>query len=191
MRAEQSPFRLPAAAGAGPLSALPGRRDVLRVGSLSVAASLLAGTGTSAEAARLPEPEGRAKSVIYLWMGGGVPHLETFDPKPQAPEEIRGTLTDTATNVPGIRFSEACPQLAKVASEMAVIRSYSHDSNDHLLSQVYTLSGRKVTRGQLFSEPNLGSIVSYLYGPRNGLPGYIAVPGITRPGPPPHNLFVG
>src|SRR5690606_469660 len=43
----------------------------------------------------------------------------------------------------------------------------------------------------LFSEPNIGAVVSYLQGPRNGLPGYIAVPGITRPGPPPHNLFVG
>ena len=176
---------------AAPFSGLLGRRDLLRVGSLGVAASIMPGLEETGAAARLPEPTGRAKSVIYLWMGGGVPHLETFDPKPEAPEEIRGTLSDTATNVPGIRFNEACPQLAKVASELAVIRSYSHDSNDHLLSQVYTLSGRKVTRGQLFSEPNLGAIVSYLYGPRNGLPGYIAVPGITRPGPPPHNLFVG
>ena len=48
-----------------------------------------------------------------------------------------------------------------------------------------------MNRTQLFSEPNIGSIVSYLHGTRNGLPGYIAVPGITRPGPPPHNLFVG
>lgn len=48
-----------------------------------------------------------------------------------------------------------------------------------------------MTQAQLFTEPNIGAIVQYLLGPRNGLPGYIAVPGITRPGPPPHNLFVG
>ena len=48
-----------------------------------------------------------------------------------------------------------------------------------------------MTQNQLFTEPNIGSILSYLHGPRNGLPAYIAVPGITRPGPPPHNLFVG
>src|SRR5690606_11680259 len=98
---------------------------------------------------------------------------------------------DIATSLPGVRFCETLPELARIADDLAVIRSFSHDSNDHLLSQVYTLSGRKVNRTQLFSEPNIGAVVSHLFGPRNGLPGYIAVPGITRPGPPPHNLFVG
>ena len=72
-----------------------------------------------------------------------------------------------------------------------MLRSFSHDSNDHLISQVYTLSGHKVNMTQLYSEPNIGSLVWRLQGPRNGLPGYIAVPGITRPGPPPYNFFVG
>jgi hypothetical protein len=134
---------------------------------------------------------GRAQSVIFLWMGGGVTHIDSLDPKPDAPEEIRGTLGAIDTALPGVQFCETCPNLAKIANELAVLRSFSHDSNDHLLSQVYTLSGRKVTRAQLFTEPNIGSFVSHLYGTRNGLPGYIAVPGITRPGPPPHNLFVG
>jgi hypothetical protein len=124
-------------------------------------------------------------------MGGGVTHIDSFDPKPDAPEEIRGTLTDIATKLPGVRFCETLPQLSQIAGDLAVIRSFSHDSNDHFLSQVYTLSGRKVLRTQLFDEPNIGAIVSHLHGPRNGLPGYIAVPGITWPGPPPHNLFVG
>lgn len=163
------------------------RRDLLRVGSLSLSASVLPGiveTAWSAESAR-------AKSVVFLWMGGGVTHIDSFDPKPDAPEEIRGTLTDIPTSLPGVRFCETLPCLARIAHELAVIRTFSHDSNDHLLSQVYTLSGRKVTAARLFTEPNIGSIVSYLQGPRNGLPAYIAVPGITRPGPPPHNLFVG
>jgi hypothetical protein len=124
-------------------------------------------------------------------MGGGVPHLDSFDPKPHAPEEIRGTLQAIQTALPSVQFGEPMPRLAELADELCVVRSFSHDSNDHLLSQVYTLSGRKVTPAQLFSEPNIGAIVNYLQGPRNGLPGYIAVPGITRPGPPPHNLFVG
>ena len=124
-------------------------------------------------------------------MGGGFTHIDSFDPKPQAPEEIRGTLTAIPTQLPGIAFCETLPHLAKIADQLAVVRSFSHDSNDHLVSQVYTLSGRKVNRNQLFTEPNIGSIVSHLHGSRNGLPGYIAVPGITRPGPPPHNLFVG
>ncbi|MFN7682426.1 MAG: DUF1501 domain-containing protein, partial [Planctomyces sp.] len=141
------------------------------------------GTGTS--------PAASADSVIFLWMGGGVSHIDSFDPKPQAPQEIRGTLSAISTALAGVHFTEVMPQLARIADELCLVRSFSHDSNDHLLSQVYTLSGRKVTAAQLFSEPNIGSIVSYLQGARNGLPGYIAVPGITRPGPPPHNLFVG
>jgi hypothetical protein len=165
------------------------RRDILRVGSLAVSASILPGLSSAADndsSSRAP-----ARSVIYLWMGGGVTHIDSFDPKPKAPEEIRGTLTDIATNVPGIRFCETLPRLAQVADQLCVVRSFSHDSDDHLLSQVYTLSGRKVTQNQLFSEPNIGAIISRVRGPSNGLPGYIAVPGVTRPGPPPHNLFVG
>ncbi|MEQ8785254.1 MAG: DUF1501 domain-containing protein [Pirellulaceae bacterium] len=167
------------------------RRDALRVGSLAVAASALPTLCTAAHGAHPLATEGKAKSVIYLWMGGGVTHIDSFDPKPEAPEEVRGTLSEIATRLPGVRFTEVMPQLAKLADKLALVRSFSHDSGDHLLSQVYTLSGRKVDRNGLFTEPNIGSIIDHIYGPRNGLPGYIAVPGITRPGPPPHNLFVG
>jgi hypothetical protein len=163
------------------------RRDVVRIGSVSVAASLV-----PAEFAAYAAPaRSRAQSVIFLWMAGGVTHIDSFDPKPAAPVEIRGVLGDIATRMPGTRFCETMPELARVADQLALVRNFSHDSDDHLLSQVFTLSGRKVTQNQLFSEPNIGSIISYLQGPRNGLPGYIAVPGITRPGPPPYNLFVG
>jgi hypothetical protein len=171
------------------------RRDALRVGSITVSGGLLPALGISESAAAMPSQQldhpGRAQSVIFLWMGGGVTHIDSLDPKPEAPEEIRGTLGAIDTALPGVQFCETCPNLAKIAGDLAVLRSFSHDSNDHLMSQVYTLSGRKVTRAQLFTEPNIGSFVSHLYGTRNGLPGYIAVPGITRPGPPPHNLFVG
>lgn len=164
------------------------RRDAFRFAGLTVGASLVPGLSAEATPERTSH---RAKSVIMLWMGGGVTHIDSLDPKPDAPEEIRGTLGAISTRLPGVQFSEVCPNLAKIADQLAVLRTFSHDSNDHLLSQVYTLSGRKVNQSQLFSEPNIGAIVSYLQGGRNGLPGYIAVPGITRPGPPPHDLFVG
>ena len=175
----------------GPFSPLS-RRDLLWHGSVGVGAAMLpnflqAGT----RAAFHPSDTKKAESVIFLWMGGGVTQFESFDPKPDAPEEIRGTLGAISTSVPGVQFGEVMTELARQADDLCVVRSFSHDSNDHLLSQAYTLSGRKVTMAQLFSEPNIGSIVSYLNGPRNGLPGYIAVPGITRPGPPPYMLFVG
>jgi hypothetical protein len=177
------------------LNGLLARRDLLRVGSISVAATALpAGLLASGHAADKSPPReglGKAKSVIFLWMAGGVTHIDSFDPKPDAPVEVRGILGDIATSVPGTRFCETMPELAKIADRLAVLRSFSHDSNDHLISQVYTLSGHKVNMTQLYSEPNIGSLIWRLQGPRNGLPGYIAVPGITRPGPPPYNFFVG
>ena len=170
-----------------PCGDLLSRRDALRIGGFSLAASVAPDAWCEAD----PPEKTKADSVIFLWMGGGVTHIDSFDPKPDAPEEIRGTLSSISTVLPGIQFGEPMRQLAQIADQFCLVRSFSHDSNDHLLSQAYTLSGRKVTAAQLFSEPNIGSIVSYLQGPRNGLPGYMAVPGITRPGPPPHNLFVG
>ena len=163
------------------------RRDLLRIGSISVAAGLLPAQWNAVAATR----PGKVESVIYLWMGGGVTHIDSLDPKPEAPEQVRGTLSAINTSLPGVQFCEPCPNLARIAHDLCVVRSFSHDSNDHFLSQVYTLSGRKVAPNRLFSEPNIGAIVSYLYGARQGLPGYIAVPGITFPGPPPTNLFVG
>ncbi len=168
---------------------LMARRDMLRVGSLSLAGTLLpAAWPIRALAATAPR---KVESVIYLWMGGGVTHIDSLDPKPQAPEEVRGTLSAIDTALPGVQFALPCPNLAQIANDLCVVRSFSHDSNDHLLSQVYTLSGKKVAANQLYSEPNIGAVVSRVLGPRNGLPGYIAVPGITRPGPPPYNFFVG
>jgi hypothetical protein len=169
------------------------RRDLLRVGSIGVASTLLPETWVPAMQAKTAtsRPAAKARSVIFLWMAGGVTHIDSFDPKPEAPEDVRGPLRAISTTIPGIRFCETLPCLARQAQHLAVVRSYSHDSNDHFLSQAYALSGRKVTPTQITTEPNIGSIVSKLHGPRNGFPGYIAVPGTTRPGPPPTNEFTG
>jgi hypothetical protein len=165
------------------------RRDLFRLGGVSVAAALLpAGAGAAGGGG---DRVGTARSVILLWMAGGVTHLDSFDPKPDAPEAIRGTLGAIATAVPGVRFCETLPCLARQARHLAVVRSYSHESNDHFLSQAYALSGRRVTPAQITTEPNVGAVVSRLRGGRAGFPGYIAVPGTTRPGPPPTNLFTG
>ncbi len=166
------------------------RRDLLRVGSVGFAASL-APSGLASATAQSASPP-TAKSVIFLWMAGGVTHIDSFDPKPEAPTEIKGTLAAIATGHPGVHFAETLPELSRRTNLFALVRSFSHDNNDHLVSQVWTLSGRVIpSLNQTGTEPNIGSIVSYLHGPRGGLPAYIAVPGITRPGPPPFRLFVG
>lgn len=168
------------------------RRDMLKIGSLGLAASALPETlGASAPLRPGHERRRSADSVILLWMAGGVTHLESFDPKPEAPQEIRGGNGTVPTALPGVRFGEVMPRLAALTQHFCVLRSYSHDSNDHFLSQAYALSGRKVLMTQITTEPNIGAIVSHLHGPRAGFPGYIAVPGTTRPGPPPTNEFTG
>ncbi len=170
-----------------PPSPWPGlltRRDMLRLGALGISAAAL--PSASRAAGLTPS----ARSVIVLWMAGGVTHIDSFDPKPDAPENVRGTLSTIDTTLPGVRFTEVMPCLAQQAHHLALVRSYSHDNNDHFQSQAYALSGRKVPMAQIQTEPNIGSVVSYLQGPRADLPGYITVPGIARPGPPPHNLFV-
>jgi len=161
------------------------RRDVLRAGGVAVAATILPELRGSS-----PRPA-RARSVLVLNMMGGLTHLDSFDPKPDAPEEIRGTLGTVQTTLPGVRFSEVMPGLARQADRIALVRTFASGNDDHLLSQVMALSGRHVTPAQLTSEPNVGAVVARLNGGRAGFPGYVAVPGTTRPGPPPWNLFVG
>lgn len=165
------------------------RRDVLRCGTVSAAGSLME-TSLQRQTER-SEERASADSVILLWMGGGVTHIDSFDPKPEAPEQIRGTLSTISTSLPGVHFGQPMQKMSELADEICLVRSFSHDSNDHLLSQVYTLCGRKVTAAELFKHPNIGSVARHMLGDSNGLPGYIAVPGTTRPGPPPHNLFTG
>ncbi|HWB00070.1 MAG TPA: DUF1501 domain-containing protein [Pirellulales bacterium] len=172
-----------------PQSSHVSRRNVLRVGSLAISASAWP---TAASAATVGDAEAKrasAQSVIVLTMLGGVTHIDSFDPKPAASEEVRGTLASIATRLPGVQFSEVMPRLANIADRFALVRSFSHTNNDHFMSQAHILSGRPVPLSQIKTEPNIGSIVARMQGPRNQLPGYIAVPGFTFPGPPPTNLF--
>jgi hypothetical protein len=172
------------------MNELLARRDLLRVGSLAVAGSLLP-SGAGARPTQVAPRPGIARSVIVLWMAGGVTHLDSFDPKPDAPAEIRGSLGSINTALVGVRFCETMPCLARQAKHLALVRSFGSGNDDHFLSQALALSGRPVTPAQITTEPNVGALVARLYGSRAGLPGYLAVPGTTRPGPPPTNEFTG
>ncbi|MFO0880779.1 MAG: DUF1501 domain-containing protein [Gemmataceae bacterium] len=167
---------------------LVSRRDLLRVASVGLAGTLLPGLRAAQSATA---EGGSAKSVILLWLAGGVTHIDSFDPKPHAPLEIRGSLTSIPTTLPGIRFCEPMSHLARQTDRLALLRSFVPATDDHFLGQVFALSGRRVGLDRITAEPNVGAVVSRLLGPRNGLPGYIAVPGTTRPGPPPVNMFTG
>lgn len=110
---------------------------------------------------------GRAKNVIYLWLQGGPPQHETFDPRPDAPLEIRGPFRPIQTNVPGIQFSELLPRTAKRADRLAVIRSLCTDDNNHDVSGYWVLTGYPYGPGSArqikpTDWPYFGSIVRML-----------------------------
>ena len=120
------------------------RREWLRVGGLgSLGLSLPGLWSQTAIAAQADKGAtfGRAKSCILLFLAGGPPQHETFDPKPDAPLEIRGPLGSIRTKVPGVHFSETLPFTAQVADRLAVIRSMTTDINSHSTSGCYMLTG--------------------------------------------------
>jgi len=166
------------------------RRSLLRWGGVTLAASAAQLLGTGNSRAAIPRGSATADQVLFLWLPGGVTHHESFDPKPEAPEAIRGDIQAIETNVPGVRFAETLPHLAAHMEKIALIRSYAAGTNDHFEGQAYALSGRNKLPGGILSEPNFGSIIHHQLGATGGLPGYVAVPGSTRPGPPNTDMFV-
>src|SRR6187455_1457166 len=119
------------------------RREWLRVGGLGAVGlslpALLAAGGPSPAAAPalandLGSTFGRAKNCIFLWLQGGPPQHETFDPKPDAPVDIRGPFKPIATNVPGTHFCELLPRTARIADKLAVVRSLSTRDDAHDVS---------------------------------------------------------
>src|SRR4051812_20782227 len=96
------------------------RRDLLRAGGLGVASTLL----DSAPAATAHH-QATAKSVIVLWMAGGVTHHESFDPKPDALLEVRGARGTIQTALPGVRFGEVMTQLAQRTHHLALLRTFA------------------------------------------------------------------
>ena len=87
-------------------------------------------------------PRARAKSVVVIFTGGGMSQLDTWDPKPMAPEEVRGEFASIATRIPGLRYCEHLPRLASLAHRTTLIRSLSHDDLDHGSACYLALTGQ-------------------------------------------------
>jgi hypothetical protein len=124
----------------------------------------------------------RDTSVILFWLSGGPGHMETWDPKPEAPAAYRGPFGAIRTSVPGVLFGELMPAQARLMDKVAVIRTVNHGSGDHTKSNHWMLTGFE---GPAFNAPDfrvqrrpaLGSAVSRLRGPNvAGMPPYVAVP---------------
>ncbi len=154
------------------------RRDFLKVGALGAGLSLtdylrLAKAGEV-------KPNAKAKSVIYIRLGGGPTHMDTFDMKPDAPEEYRGNLKPIKSNVPGMEFCEKFPLLAKCADKFTILRGVSHTLAAHELGTKYLLTGNRPLPSIEF--PSLGSIVSKELGSPPDMPPFVAIPNTPQGG---------
>jgi hypothetical protein len=154
------------------------RRDFLKVGALGASLTLtdylrLAKAGEVKSTAK-------AKAAIYIRLGGGPTHMDTFDMKPEAPVEYRGNLKPIKTNVPGMEICEKFPLLAKCADKFAILRGVSHTLAAHELGSKYLLTGNRPLPSIEF--PSLGSIVSKELSSPPDMPPFVAVPNTPQGG---------
>ena len=156
------------------------RRDFLYVGLIG-GLGLTLGDYMKAKAGEVVLPgatvglkEGPAKSVIHIFLPGGMASHESFDPKPEAPVEYRGPFAPLKTRLDGEVYSEMLPQIASVADKICVIRSMTHGEAAHERGTHNMFTGYRPSPALEF--PSFGSIVSEEFGPRNNMPPYVCVP---------------
>jgi hypothetical protein len=146
------------------------RREAMRLGLWGTAGLLT--VGGSAVRGLAAAPQARAKAVIQIWMWGGPPHLDTFDPKPEAGYDYCGPLNKPIpTNVDGIVIGELLPLLAQQADKYSIIRSMTHGINAHETASYMVQTGRKP--GERLVYPCAGAVVSLFRGYNAGYNGMI------------------
>jgi len=175
------------------------RREVLRVGGLGVAGLSLPDLLRSrAQAASLSSAEGRgpkfgrAKSVIIFCTNGGTAQMDSFDPKPNAPAEVRGPSKPIATSVSGITLHEGLPRLAKLQHKAAILRALHHNQTLHPAAIYLTLCGDTIGRVvtpesatmSRDDKPHFGSVASKLLPVKPDLPGFVMMPEAMGPNGP-------
>ncbi len=156
------------------------RRAARRAGVL---AGLNLGAAPRAGAA---SPVARAKSVLLVWVSGGLSHHDSLDPKPDAPAEIRGEFGAIPTALAGVRYGELVPRLAASLGRYTLLRSVVHGEADHGVATYFMLRGYSQPtpffdrpENQRHTHPNIGSIVARELPARNQLPPYVVAPGLS------------
>jgi hypothetical protein len=164
-----------------------GRRDFLQVGLGGMAGLGFSDLLRAREANQ--NKTAKPMNCILVWLDGGPSHYESFDPKPDAPKEIRGEFGSMKTSVPGVHFCDKVPNLAKVMDKMTIVRSISHKDPNHGGGNHYLMTGRPtpvpVNCGAFVTfHPSFGSMVSYERGMQKGLPPYMSLGRMSRSGGP-------
>ncbi|HIF34295.1 MAG TPA: DUF1501 domain-containing protein [Planctomycetes bacterium] len=164
----------------------PHRRDFLHVGFVGglgiTLGDFLRVKKAQADQKFYESKEGTAKSVIFIYLPGGMCHQETFDPKPYAPLEYRGPMGSIPTTIDGERINETWKQTAKIANKIAICRAMTHGEAAHERGTHNMFTGYRPSPALQF--PSMGSVVAHEFGPRNNLPPYVCVP--NQP-----NVFAG
>lgn len=153
------------------------RREWLRLGAVGLG-------GLTLPQMAATKPKGRAKSVIIFGLLGGPSQHDTWDPKPNAPAEVRGPFTTIATKTPGLRVGELMPLTAGLTDKIAVLRAVSTDDNAHSSSGYQMMTGvphaprnvESATPKPPNNQPNVGALVRYLKPATGGLPSAVAIP---------------
>src|SRR5262245_5408623 len=168
------------------------RRALLRAGGLSLLGGVTGATSASATPTR--RTPGRVRSVILIDLFGGPSHLDMFDPKPDAPAEIRGEFQAIRTPLPGVLVSEHLPRVSRWLDRTCLLRTVSHRYNSHNPYAVMTgFTGGQDQRDYFSSptnHPSMGSVCHYAGLTRRDVPPYVVLPaypgysqGLRRAGP--------
>ncbi|MDB5384355.1 MAG: hypothetical protein JWM11_1, partial [Planctomycetaceae bacterium] len=155
------------------------RRHALQIGASGMLSGLSLPRLMAMDAQATSTLAPKAKACIFLFLEGGPPQQDMWDPKPEAPIEIRGPFQTIPTSVPGTFFTEHCGHSAKIADKFTVLRSHSHADNGHTTGYHYVMTGRRasfadgdnpIPNNDLF--PSIGSIVSRELGAKTSVPPY-------------------
>ncbi len=154
------------------------RRNVLQVGAVGGLGLTLTDffriKSAQADQKHYESKEGTAKSVIFIFLPGGMAHQESFDPKPYAPLEYRGPMRSIKTKVSGVQFNELFRNVANVADKITVCRSMTHGEAAHERGTHNMFTGYRPSPALQY--PSMGSVVAHEFGPRNNLPPYVCIP---------------
>ena len=161
------------------------RRQMIQAGAIGLLGvgmnhlDALAGLKTAAS----PSPTGKAKSVIYIFLSGGLAQHESFDMKPDASDEFRGEFKPIHTQTPGLHICEHLPELAKRSNKWSIVRSLTHSHNEHSQAHHIMLTGRSEipagfdpNKPKASDWPSIASLASTLLPPRNNLPPALVLP---------------
>src|SRR5437763_11287694 len=159
------------------------RRTALQAGTIGLLGLGINHLAPWRALAAQPAPRSRARSVIYIFLSGGLTQLDSFDLKPEAPAEIRGEFQSIATRTPGIRICEHLPRLAQRSHLWALCRSLTHPYTAHSHGHLAMLTGRTpmpagfdASKPRPTDWPSLAAVANQLVPRRNNLPPAVVLP---------------